>query len=222
MSSGPGLPGSPRRLRLPATGAGSCFTKRGRMPAGAAARFMIPSSASASTTATTCCSPAIGRRSPISSGSARSIRSNSRPRRRSRLSISRTASAGRYGRRAVACRGGFFSPSRRVPGTRTARLPRGAAARGGPAPGDTVAAMLDRGHRAVPAAMGAAGRRGAQHLGRAGLGRACSRASSPRRSDAARPRAGRCWRARDYRKASSIPRWITCPATAARFASAAG
>ena len=143
MSSGPGLPGLPLPSRSPAKGTGSCSTNRGRMPAGAAARFMIPSLAPASTTATTCCSPAIGRRSPMSSGSARSTRSSSRQRRRSRLSISPTARAGRCGRRAAPCRGGCFRPSRRVPGTRTRdylaalRLRRAA-------PGDTVAAILDR------------------------------------------------------------------------------
>ena len=220
MSSGPGLPGSPLPLRLPAKGTGSCFTKRGRMRVGAAVRSMIPSLAPASTTATTCCSPAIGRRSPISSGSVRSIRSNRRSRRRSRSSISRTARAGRYGRRAAACRGGFFAP-------RGGCRERGYATTsrccdsGEPAP-----VTLSR--RCWIATQNCFVGYGSRWPSRRSTPRPSrlrprfSPASSPRRSEAARPPAGRCWRVMDYRKVSLIPRWITCLATAARSASAAG
>ena len=64
------------------------------MPAGAAARISMPSSAAGSTTAIICCSPATARRWTISGRSARSTRSTARPRRPFRSSIWRPASAG--------------------------------------------------------------------------------------------------------------------------------
>ena len=119
-----------------------------------------------------------------------------------------------------ACRGGFFAPRGGCRERGCATISRRCSLRRA-GPGDTVAAMLDRDAELFrrlwePLAVAALNTSAEQ------ASAALFSASSPRRSDAARPRAGRCWRAMDYRKVSSIPRWIICLATAARFASAAG
>ena len=134
MWSGPGLPGLPRRSRSPATGAGHAVRS------GVACRRALPlvlrsrARLSASTTATTCCCPAIGRRSPMSSGSARSTRSSGRPRRRSRLSTSPTGA--RWDGAAVARRRALvdFPSVAAGAGDASARLSRGVARSDGPAP----------------------------------------------------------------------------------------
>ena len=221
MSSGPGLPGSPLPSRLPAKGAGSCFTKRGRMRAGAAVRFIDSELGARIDNGNHLLLS--GNRAALSYIERIGALDTFEPPDEAAIPFVDLADGARWevrpsrGARAVV----DSSPLAAGAGNADARLPRGAAP---PAGRPRRHGRGDAGsrHRAVSSAMGAAGRRGAQHLGRAGFGRACSPASSPRRSDAARPRAGRCWRAMDYRKVSSIPRWITCLATAARSASAAG
>ena len=221
MSSGPGLPGSPRPSRSPAKGAGSCSTKRGRMPVGAAARFIDSE---------------LGVR--IDNGNHLLLSGN-----RAALSyIERIGALDTFERPAEAAipfvdladgarwevrpsRGARAvvdaSPVAAGAGNADARLSRGAATAGGPAPA-TPSRRCWTATRCCSAGCGSRSpsRRSTPRPSRPRP--RCSPASSPRRSGAARPPAGRCWRATDCRKASSIRRWNTCPATAARSASAAG
>ena len=139
MSSGPGSPALPPRSISPAEGCPVVLYEAGPHAGGRCRSFFdaelgVPHRQRQPPAAR----PATRRRSPISSGSARSTRFERPARRRSRSSTSRPASAGRCGRRAARCRGGSSAPPRRVPGTRARdylaalRLRRAA-------PGDTVA-----------------------------------------------------------------------------------
>ena len=97
----------------------------------------------------------------------------------------------------------IFRPSRRVPGTRM-RDYLAALRLGGPAP-------ATRSRRCWTATRCCSAGCGSRSSSRRSIPRPsrprprCSPVSSPRRSGAARRRAGRCWRATGCRKASSIP-----------------